>query len=100
MTCFAAPRLAAPPRSFPELTEREHEIFALIAQHRTNPEIAAHLGLSPKTIRNHVSNIFVKLQVGDRAEAGWDTEVQEHEVVNPSSSRFRCGLPSGIQLRS
>ncbi len=65
MSYFAAPK----PNAFPELTEREREILTLIAQHRTNPEIAARLGLSPKTIRNHVSNIFDKLQVADRAEA-------------------------------
>ena len=66
---FAAPRPPAPPQAFPELTEREQEILTLVEQHRTNPEIAARLGLSPKTIRNHVSNIFDKLQVADRAEA-------------------------------
>ena len=48
---------------------REHEILALMAQHRTNVEIAERLGLSQKTVRNHVSNIFGKLQVADRAEA-------------------------------
>ena len=55
--------------AFPQLTEREREVLALIAQHRTNPEIARQLGLSPKTVRNHVSNIFAKLQVADRAQA-------------------------------
>lgn len=69
MTYFAAPRPAAPPRAFPELTGREQEILVLIEQHLTNPEIATRLGLSPKTVRNHVSNIFDKLQVADRAEA-------------------------------
>jgi DNA-binding NarL/FixJ family response regulator len=69
MRYFAAPRPAAPPDAFPELTEREHEILTLIADHQTNPEIASHLHLSPKTIRNHVSNIFTKLQVADRAQA-------------------------------
>lgn len=69
MAYFAAPRQPVPPQSFPELTDREREILALIEQHRTNPEIAARLGLSPKTVRNHVSNIFDKLQVADRAEA-------------------------------
>jgi DNA-binding NarL/FixJ family response regulator len=41
----------------------------LLARHETNPEIAKHLHLSPKTVRNHVSNIFTKLQVADRAQA-------------------------------
>jgi DNA-binding NarL/FixJ family response regulator len=54
---------------FPELTEREYEILALIAQRRSNADIAAQLVLSPKTVRNHVSNILSKLQVADRAEA-------------------------------
>jgi DNA-binding NarL/FixJ family response regulator len=69
MQYFAAPRPSAPPDAFPELTEREHEILELIARHETNPEIAKRLYLSPKTVRNHVSNIFTKLQVADRAQA-------------------------------
>lgn len=55
--------------AFPQLTEREREILHLIAEHRTNPEIASMLALAPKTIRNHVSNIFMKLQVATRTEA-------------------------------
>jgi DNA-binding NarL/FixJ family response regulator len=66
---FAIPRPSAPADAFPGLTEREHEILALVAQHQTNPEIARRLQLSPKTIRNHVSNVFTKLQVADRAQA-------------------------------
>jgi DNA-binding NarL/FixJ family response regulator len=63
---------AAPPRPaypFAQLTVREVEILQLMAEHLTNPEIAARLGLTPKTIRNNVSNIFTKLQVADRAQA-------------------------------
>jgi DNA-binding NarL/FixJ family response regulator len=66
---FAASRRAVPPRIFPELTEREGEVLALIAQGRSNEEIAEQLLLSLKTVRNHVSNIFSKLQVADRAQA-------------------------------
>ena len=69
MQYFSAPRPTVPPQAFPELTEREREILDLIAQHHTNSEIAERLSLSPKTVRNHVSNIFTKLQVADRAEA-------------------------------
>jgi DNA-binding NarL/FixJ family response regulator len=58
-----------PASAFPQLTEREREVLTLVAQHRTNPEIARQLGLSVKTVRNHVSNIFTKLQVAGRAEA-------------------------------
>lgn len=54
---------------FPELTEREREILQLMTKHLSNPEIAAHLSLSEKTVRNNISNIFSKLQVLDRAQA-------------------------------
>lgn len=64
---FAAPRPILPPQVFPELTEREREILGLIARGESNGAIAALLFLSPKTVANHVSNIFGKLQVADRA---------------------------------
>jgi DNA-binding NarL/FixJ family response regulator len=54
---------------FPELTERELEILHLISQGLNNPEIAQKLVLSPKTVRNHITNIFSKLQVANRAQA-------------------------------
>ena len=54
---------------FPELSDREYEILTLIAQRKSNADIAAQLVLSPKTVRNHVSNILSKLQVADRTEA-------------------------------
>jgi DNA-binding NarL/FixJ family response regulator len=69
MQYFETPRRSDPLAAFPGLTEREREILTLIAEHRTNPEIARRLGLSEKTVRNHVSNIFSKLQVADRAQA-------------------------------
>lgn len=69
MDCFAAPQSTVPPRAFPQLTEREEEVLNLIAQGHGNPEIAGMLYLSLKTVRNHVSNIFTKLQVADRAQA-------------------------------
>ena len=55
--------------TFPELTPRECEILELIAQGKSNAEIAERLTLSLKTVRNHVSNIFNKLQVSDRLQA-------------------------------
>ena len=55
--------------AFPELTEREREILGLIADGRSNAEITSLLVLSPKTVRNHVSNVFAKLEVHSRAEA-------------------------------
>ena len=57
------------PTAFPELTEREHEILALIAHGHSNEQIAEQLVVSIKTVRNHVSTIFSKLQVADRAQA-------------------------------
>jgi DNA-binding NarL/FixJ family response regulator len=69
ITFFAAPRPTVPPQAFPELTDREREILDLIAQGHSNPEITEQLILSPKTVRNYVSNIFSKLQVIDRAQA-------------------------------
>ena len=54
---------------FPELTDREREVLELIAAGLGNASIASRLSLSPKTIRNHVSSIFAKLQVADRSEA-------------------------------
>ncbi len=70
MSFFSAPQSAAtPPRAFPELTEREEEVLSLIAQGKSNQEIARGLFLSLKTVRNHASNIFLKLQVADRAQA-------------------------------
>ena len=57
-----------PERPFPELTERETEILDRIAAGRSNPQIAAELFLSPKTVRNNVTSILAKLQATDRAE--------------------------------
>ncbi len=54
---------------FPELTEREREILSLIARGIKNGDISILLNISPKTVRNHISNIFNKLQVIDRAQA-------------------------------
>lgn len=66
---FSAAPVAAPGSPFPQLTAREHEILALVAAGRSNAQIASELFLSPKTVRNNVSNIFAKLHVADRAEA-------------------------------
>jgi DNA-binding NarL/FixJ family response regulator len=65
---FAAPRSPAA-EPFPDLTDRENEILELIAQGRSNGDIASRLGIASKTVRNHVANVFNKLQVADRAQA-------------------------------
>jgi DNA-binding NarL/FixJ family response regulator len=66
---FAALRPSAADLAFPELTDREREILNLIAQGHSNSEVAERLLLRTKTVQNHVSNIFSKLQVADRAQA-------------------------------
>ena len=69
MVTFFAARPAGDARAFPDLTESERSVLRLMAQGVNNQGIAQRLRLSPKTVRNYVSNIFGKLQVADRAQA-------------------------------
>lgn len=69
MDFFSAPKRTSPEEAFPELTAREVEILDLIALGHSNAKIAARLFVSPKTVANHLSHIFTKLQVADRAHA-------------------------------
>jgi len=55
--------------AFATLTARERELIELIARGRDNAQVAAHLGLSEKTVRNHITSIFAKLEVESRAQA-------------------------------
>ena len=66
---FAGPPPAAASLPFPELTARERGVLDLIAAGLPNATIAVKLGLAPKTVGNHISAIFAKLQVATRAEA-------------------------------
>lgn len=66
---FEALEPRRPSRVFPELSSREREILALLVQGHKNAEIADRLVISPKSVRNYVSNIISKLQVADRAQA-------------------------------
>jgi DNA-binding NarL/FixJ family response regulator len=66
---FANARGAQLAPAFPELTDREREVLELIARGLSNQQITRQLVVSPKTVRNHISNIFAKLQVADRAQA-------------------------------
>lgn len=68
MGFFSAPK-HAPTEAFPMLTAREGEVLDLIARGLNNTEIADRLYVSQKTVRNHVSNVFLKLQVADRSQA-------------------------------
>jgi DNA-binding NarL/FixJ family response regulator len=58
-----------PEESFPELTPRELEVLYLIAQGANNQQIAERLVITDKTVRNHITSVFSKLQVADRAQA-------------------------------
>ena len=49
---------------------REKEVLAFLAAGKSNAEIAAGLNISPNTVKNHVSSIYLKLDVWNRTEAG------------------------------
>jgi DNA-binding NarL/FixJ family response regulator len=66
---FASGHAGRTSEAFPALTQREGQILDLIAQGKSNAVIARELFLSPKTVRNHISNIFAKIHFTDRAEA-------------------------------
>jgi DNA-binding NarL/FixJ family response regulator len=63
------PQAVAADYPFPELTDRERQVLELLAQGRSNADIAAELFLSPKTVSNQLTAIFAKLQVASRGEA-------------------------------
>lgn len=63
---------------FPQLSERESEILNLMAQELPNEAIAERLGISLKTVRNHVANICTKLQVSDRTAAVLRAQTQSN----------------------
>jgi DNA-binding NarL/FixJ family response regulator len=66
---FARPNQAVPAPPFPELTSRERQILALVGDGLRNHVVAQRLGISQKTVANHLSTIFVKLHVEDRSQA-------------------------------
>jgi DNA-binding NarL/FixJ family response regulator len=63
----AQPEIADAIRS--ELSDREIEVLKLIANGKDNAVIAAELHISPKTVKNHISNILMKLQIDNRIQA-------------------------------
>ncbi len=69
MDFFSTPKAVSREEALPELTARERDILDLIARGHSNATIAARLYVSPHTVRNHITHIFAKLQVADRAQA-------------------------------
>ena len=86
---FATPPATAAARSFPELTLREQDVLTLMARGLTNYAIAQELSLSPKTVRNYVSNIFSKLQVANRIEA--IIRAQREGLVDDGDAVYHSG---------
>jgi len=66
---FATSRENYIARAFPELTDRERGILDHLARGSANRDIASRLGISEKTVRDHLSSVFLKLQVNDRTAA-------------------------------
>ena len=73
--------------SQPELTDRENQVLRLIANGKDNAEIAKELHISPKTVKNHISNILMKLQIENRIQAA------------VYAVRSRARLAAGLQAR-
>ena len=68
---------------FPDLTPRERDVLSLLADGARNSEIARHLGMSEKTVRNHVSAILTKLQVPDRTAAALKVGEELRRTASP-----------------
>lgn len=64
------PSAAAPPRGQVALTPREQQIALAIADGRTNRDIAARLGITEQTVKNHLTSIFEKVGVDNRLQLG------------------------------
>lgn len=74
------------------LSAQEQRVMELVAQGRTNKEIARALGLSDKTIKNYLSNVYAKLQVTRRAHAASAFLQQTRGAGHPSLTDFSCPL--------
>jgi DNA-binding CsgD family transcriptional regulator len=67
-------------RWFPRLTAREREILELVAEGRTNAQIAERLWVSPGTVRKHLDNVYAKLGVHTRTAAA--AFVQDRQLLS------------------
>jgi DNA-binding NarL/FixJ family response regulator len=78
------------PRSRRDLTERERDVLALIAEGRCNKEIALGLGISTQTVKNHVSHLLEKLTLEDRTQLAVyaiETHEAENRLADPTGPR-------------
>ena len=76
------------------LTPREKEIFNLLIDNYNTKDIASRLGISEKTVRNHISNVMQKLGVNGRASAVVELlKLKELSIINKNDSS-RCRSPS------
>ena len=92
---------SAPDRALATLTARELEIAELVAEGRTNAEIAKQLDLSIFTVKNHVSNVLTKLHAQTRTEVGGDrAQCRQGVAEAPSSPPSSFAPPPTRQVRS
>ena len=68
------------------LSPQEQRVVALVAEGKTNKEIAGDMGLSPKTVKNYLSNIYQKLQISRRAQAAALFAKQSADKTKPQKS--------------
>jgi DNA-binding NarL/FixJ family response regulator len=80
-------------RAFPDLTPRERDVLELLAIGCRNHEIARRLGISEKTVRNHVSQILLKLHVPDRTAAALEAQESLHKLASTTSPGARRRAP-------